>query len=245
MTDWRKAGVAGLLVAVSTPAAALPPGFVDLRDVDPTIRQDIRYAGPYNFTGTTAPGYRRPFCILTRSVADALKRVQADARRPGRSLKVYDCYRPMRAVRAFMAWARNPDLRMKAAFYPRVRKRDVVRRGCIAPRSSHATGGSVDVILVRADAPAVSKPVGPAAGSCIAGPAGRPPDNSIDMGTGYDCFDVLSHTAHARLGAAARGNRRLLVRLMARHGFRNYSREWWRFNYLLPVGRRRRDFAVE
>ncbi len=225
----------------------VPKGFVHLRDVAPTIRQDMRYAGTYNFTGSIVPGYQAAACILTRPVAAALRRIQADLRRLRLSLKVYDCYRPVRAVRFFLAWARNPARQgMKNAFFPRVQKRFVVRRGFVASRSTHSTGNAVDVTLVRADAPPAPKPVaGQVRGSCIGSVGQRPPDNSLDMGTGYDCFDVLSYTNNPKIKGAARGNRQLLVRMMARHGFRNYRREWWHFDYVLPVHRRRFDFPVQ
>jgi D-alanyl-D-alanine dipeptidase len=224
----------------------LPKGFVYLRDVAPTIRQDMRYAGTYNFTGSTVPGYQAAACILTRPVAAALRRVQTDLRRLRLSLKVYDCYRPARAVRFFLAWARDPARRdMKSAFFPRVLKRDVVRRGFVAPRSTHSTGNAVDLTIVRARARPAPKPVaGQVRGSCIAPMGQRPPDNSLDMGTGYDCFDVLSHTNSPKIKGTARGNRQLLVRVMARHGFRNYRREWWHFDYVLPLHQRRFDFPV-
>jgi D-alanyl-D-alanine dipeptidase len=228
--------------------AAPPKGFVYLQDVAPSIRQDVRYAGRYNFTGAPVPGYRAAVCILTRPVAVALKRVQADLRRLRLSLKVYDCYRPARASRAFVAWVRGAGRQMKQAFFPRVLKRQLMRRGYIAPRSAHATGSAVDVTIVRAGAPPSAKPPGLAegkvAGSCIAPPGRRPPDNSLDMGTGYDCFDLLSHTVNPKISGAARGNRQLLLRVMARRGFRNYRREWWHFEFLLPLYRKRFDFPV-
>ena len=87
------------------PESSLPPGFVYLRDVDPTIAQDIRYAGSNNFVGHPLPGYVAPECILRRDVALALKQVQADLAAAGRGLKVYDCYRPTQAVRAMVRWA--------------------------------------------------------------------------------------------------------------------------------------------
>src|SRR6516162_5898416 len=94
---------AAIVLAAMTQAAAaqraLPAGFVYLRDVDPTIAQDIRYAGSDNFVGRPLPGYEATECILRRDVAAALKRVQADLAASGLSLKVYDCYRPIRAVR--------------------------------------------------------------------------------------------------------------------------------------------------
>jgi D-alanyl-D-alanine dipeptidase len=51
---------------------ALPPGFVRLREIVPSIYQDIRYAGPFNFTGQIVPGYDRAECILRESAAKAL-----------------------------------------------------------------------------------------------------------------------------------------------------------------------------
>src|SRR5262245_8225363 len=86
---------------------ALPAGLVYLRDIDPSIAQDIRYAGPDNFVGRPLPGYEAAECILRRDVAASLKRVQADLSASGLSLKVYDCYRPARAVRAMAAWVND------------------------------------------------------------------------------------------------------------------------------------------
>ena len=86
----------------------LPAGFVRLRDIDETIVQDIRYATATNFTGAVVPGYQAGECILLREVAEALKLVQSDLRPRDLSLKVYDCYRPVRAVKAFMQWVRTP-----------------------------------------------------------------------------------------------------------------------------------------
>src|SRR5689334_9090392 len=98
--------LAAALVLAAIPAYArdmLPPGFVYLRDIDPTIVQDIRYATSDNFTGHPLPGYGAGECILRREAAEALRRVQAELAPEKLSLKVYDCYRPTRAVRAMAA----------------------------------------------------------------------------------------------------------------------------------------------
>ena len=87
----------------------MPKDFVYLRDVDPSIEQDMRYASPNNFTGVTVEGYEAPECVLVRQAAEALKAVQVDVRAKGFTLKVYDCYRPARAVAAFVEWAKKPD----------------------------------------------------------------------------------------------------------------------------------------
>src|ERR1017187_1192829 len=100
------------LLALTGPAAAaerLPEGFVYLRDVDPSIAQDMRYAGSDNFTGHPLPGYDAPDCVPRRAVAPARAQVQADLAREHLSMKVYDCYRPTRAVRAFMRWAQESE----------------------------------------------------------------------------------------------------------------------------------------
>ena len=95
--------------AIGARADELPQGFVYLRDVAPSIAQDMRYAGPDNFTGKPVPGYGAAECVLQAAAAKALARAQVEAQRLGLSLKVYDCYRPVRAVRAFVAWAGAPE----------------------------------------------------------------------------------------------------------------------------------------
>ena len=92
--------IAATITATPCAAEDMATGFVYLRDVDPTILQDMRYAGPYNFTGHAVNGYDAPECVLVREAADALKAVQAEVKTKGLSLKVYDCYRPARAVAA-------------------------------------------------------------------------------------------------------------------------------------------------
>src|SRR5476649_1846471 len=102
-------GTFALIVAALSPAAArdaLPTGFVYLRELAPGIAQDMRYATADNFTGHPLPGYDAPECVLRRDVAVALQRVQADLARENMGLKVYDCYRPSRAVAAFVHWAK-------------------------------------------------------------------------------------------------------------------------------------------
>lgn len=248
----RLAALGGLLLLVSgcsgRLAGPVAPGFVYLRDVAPTIRQDMRYATEYNFIGRPVPGYRAAECVLTRAAAVALGKVQADLRPLGYSLKVYDCYRPVRGVRSFVAWAADPSQQaMKQVFYPRVDKTRVIELGYIASRSGHSRGSTVDLAIVRLKAPRQRVYAAAAVtGSCIARRrANRPPDNTLDFGTGYDCFDVLSHTANPAIRGAARRNRALLVRAMARHGFENYDKEWWHFSLRgEPFPKRAFDFPI-
>ena len=229
-----------------------PPALlVHLRDIDASILQDIRYAGPDNFTGRRVAGYDAAECLLLRDVAEALSRVQQRLLQRKLSLKVYDCYRPRRAVRAFRDWVQDPEADpLLKRFYPNLERSQLIDLGYIASVSGHSRGDTVDLTLVAL--PARKVPIfkrNIAYGSC-AGPAdGRAPDSSVDMGTGFDCFDPLSHTKAADLSPEQRRWRQTLVDAMAQHGFRNYHKEWWHFTYMperrgptfdVPISRRQR-----
>jgi len=225
---------------------ALPAGFVYLRDIDPTIAQDIRYAGSDSFVGRPLPGYEAAECILRRDVAAALKRVQADLSASGLSLKVYDCYRPARAVRAMAAWVN--DGRSETAtkrFFPKLAKSSLLRAGYIASRSRHSSGTTIDLTLMRigAVAPAAFDPK-VAYGPCTAPLAQRSPDNAVDMGTSFDCFDAASYTASAAISAEQRRWRNVLVAAMRKQGFANYEHEWWHFSYAGSAGAPAYDFPI-
>ena len=139
-----------LLAAPAHAREMLPPGFVYLRDVDSSIVQDMRYATADNFTGRPLPGYGAAECVLRREAAEALRRVQADLARENLGLKVYDCYRPTRAVRAMEAWAHDGnDSEATRRFYPALHKRNLFALGYIAAQSKHSTGTTVDLTLIR------------------------------------------------------------------------------------------------
>jgi len=210
-------------------AGEMPQGFVYLRDVDPTIQQDMRYAGAANFVGHVVPGYDAAECVLVTQAANGLKAVQAELKEKQLSLKVYDCYRPARAVAAFVDWAKEPDdPRAKAIYYPQLTK-PALFPGYIATRSGHSRGATMDLTLVplTVDAPAESPHQTDA--PCTAPEGQRAPDNGLDMGTSFDCFDTKANTAASGLSADERQNRAALVDVMSRHGFTNYDKEWWHF----------------
>lgn len=230
-----------VLVAAAGPAAGgeLPEGFVHLGDLAPDVVQDMRYAGADNFTGRPVPGYRRGACILARPAAEALARVQARAAADGLRLRVFDCYRPKRAVAAFMAWADDPAAADETSpFHPRIARGRVVAEGYVARASSHSKGIAVDVTLEAA---------GPDGGAGDGGrdPCAPPGPPLVDMGTGFDCFDARAATASRAVGAKARGNRRRLAALMAAEGFAGYPREWWHFSLPSEGFGQARDFPVE
>lgn len=200
--------LAGLAAAVvpAGPEGRLA-GFVALRDVDPSIGEEMRYAGPRNFTGAVVDGYEEPVCLLARPAAQALRRAQRELLRGGYSLKVYDCYRPRRAVDRFVRWAGEPDdPAAKAEYYPEVDKSRLIPEGYIAAKSSHSRGSTVDVTLVA-----------------------LPARREADMGTAFDFFGPASHTDAPGTSAAARENRELLSRVLGAQGFVNLPEEWWHF----------------
>jgi zinc D-Ala-D-Ala dipeptidase len=147
-----KALVTAIAVAACASAAtaqSLPGGFVFLRDVDPSIIQDIRYAGPNNFVGRPLAGYEAAECVVKRDVGLALARVQRELAPTKRSLKMLDCYRPVRAVHDMVVWARNGrETPAERRYNPAFSKKDLFRLGYVAEHSGHSTGVAVDLTLV-------------------------------------------------------------------------------------------------
>lgn len=227
----------------------LPPGFVYLSDIAPDIVQELRYTGPDNFTGRPVPGYASGACILAEPAALALRSVQEDLSRRGLSLKVFDCYRPRRSVAAFMRWAeRDGGEETKTRYFPRQRKKDLIRKGFIARRSSHSRGLAVDVTLIslpRGEDPAPPDAVRSADWPCHRAGQADASGDELDMGTSFDCFDRASATRSDEIDETARANRAILLEAMTARGFRNYRKEWWHFSFRHPGFTKHRDFPVK
>lgn len=224
----------------------LPNGYVYLRDIDPTIQQDIRYAGAHNFTGRVVDGYQAPECILSRRTAEALKAVQLELASSSLSLKVYDCYRPIRAVKDFISWANGPGGEdLKDEFYPDLDKAKLFALGYISRNSSHSRGNTVDVAIapVAGAKPEDYSPTAPLR-NCAAPLPHRFAEGTLDFGTNYDCFSSNSHTASKNVSEEASSNRALLVRVMRNKGFSNYHREWWHFEYAGDAHLTRQNFPI-
>jgi D-alanyl-D-alanine dipeptidase len=225
-------GFGGAYGASEAAAQPLPGGFVYLRDIDPSIIQDIRYAGSNNFVGRPLAGYGAAECVVKRGVGLALKSIQRELAAQKLSLKMLDCYRPTRAVADMVAWGRSGKETAAAKRYnPAFSKADLFRLGYIATHSGHSTGAALDLTLVDLTVDNATRfDASQAYADCTA-PAGvRAPEGSVDMGTGYDCSDLKSHTAAKSLTPAQRRWRNLLVAAMARQGFVNYAKEWWHFS---------------
>lgn len=199
-----------------------PQGFVDLSSISPSIVVDMRYARSFNFVGEPIDGYRVNKCILTYRAAKALAKVQAYLLEKKLTLKVYDCYRPKRAVSEFVRWSQVSSQKMKLLFYPRVSKKKLFQQGYIAEYSGHSRGSTVDLTI---------SPISfqQHAGKRACYHSKRATDGSLDMGTNFDCLDKLSHSYSRHVSTNAQKNRQLLRRLMIQYGFKPYSKEWWHF----------------
>jgi D-alanyl-D-alanine dipeptidase len=209
----------------------IPEGFVDIKKVIPDVLMDIRYYGPHNFIGEKVDGYMAPKCLMTRQTAEALALVQKDLAPHSLSLKIYDCYRPQRAVNHFVRWAKEIDnTKTKKEFYPTVDKRNLFKDGYIDSKSGHSRGSTVDLTIVPLPAPKQPEYIsGQKLAECYLPAAERFADNGIDMGTGFDCFHELSHTANNNISELQKNNRQLLKKLMEKYGFKNYDLEWWHY----------------
>ena len=208
----------------------IPAGFVEIREVIPDIILDLRYLTDHNFLGVPVDGYKSEKCYITKAAADSLSRVQAELRNFNLSLKVYDAYRPQRAVDHFVRWAKNiSDTISKKEFYPTVDKNNLFADGYIAEKSGHSRGSTVDLTIVPIPIPSQPEFDVENQCECFESTEKRFIDNSIDMGTGFDCFNELSHTENPALNPQQRANRLLLKSLMDKYGFKNLAEEWWHF----------------
>lgn len=208
---------------------AVEKGFVYLHDIDPSIRISLRYITDENFVGACVDGYKKPAVIMTKQAAQALKNVQEDVKKDGYSLVVYDAYRPQEAVNHFMRWSKEvEDQRMCSHYYPRVDKADVFKLGYVAERSGHSRGSTVDLTLIKETEKlhdVVEKKRTLLDGFTIT----LLDDGTVDMGSSFDLFDAASHYENNLISPEFKQLRTYLKEKMEKHGFKNYSEEWWHF----------------
>ncbi|MBR1585465.1 MAG: M15 family metallopeptidase [Clostridia bacterium] len=182
-------------------------GFVLLSDAVPDAILEIRYFSTFNFIGDPIDGYDQPVALLTREAADALRAVSDDVAPMGYRLRIFDAYRPQRAVDHFMRWAEDgADTRMKAFFYPQIDKADIIPGGFVARHSGHSRGSTVDLTLFD-----------------------MRDQKDLDMGGPFDYFGERSHFDSPQATPAQRQHRALLREAMARRGFCPLAEEWWHF----------------
>jgi len=202
----------------------LPEGFVYAKEIIPDLDVELRYFSTHNFVGDTIDGYKANTLILTLPTAKTLKHVQDELQNQNLCLRVYDGYRPQRAVNHFMRWASNlNDTLNKQEFYPTVEKRFLFRDGYIATQSGHSRGSTLDLTIIDGNT-----------------------NEPLDMGSPYDFFGEQSWIEYQNITKAQKQNRQLLQSVMQKHGFRNYPQEWWHFTLIgEPFPDTYFDFVVE
>jgi len=200
----------------------LPEGFVYIKDIIPSIREDIRYAGYHNFVGCPVDGYFAPKSVLKIEAAQALKKAAEEFEKQGLYLLIYDAYRPQRAVDHFVRWAKDvEDVKTKDEFYPTLDKSELFPKGYIAVYSGHSRGLTVDLTLVDKDG------------------------KELDMGGGFDWFSKISSHDYEDLTQLQKANRALLRSGMLAAGFDDYSEEWWHYTFICDAPKVYYDFPIE
>lgn len=181
--------------------------FVDVATIIPTAIFDIRYFSNNNFVGAPVDGYQAAKCFLHKTAAKALQQAHKQAQQAGYNFKIYDCYRPQRAVDHFVRWVNDEnDTKTKAAYYPNLGK-DQLLGGYIAAKSGHSRGSTIDLTLTD------------------------PQGQALNMGSLFDMFDTISNTDDPRITEEQKANRYKLKNIMMAAGFSPYSMEWWHFTY--------------
>lgn len=182
-------------------------GFAALAEAVPDVILEPRYYSTYNFVGERIDGYEEPCALLTKEAARALRAASDDCVRRGYRLKIYDAYRPQRAVAHFVRWASDVgDTRMKPYFYRDLDKSVLFERGYIAEKSGHSRGSTVDLTLFDMKT-----------------------GKEVDMGGTFDWFGLESHPDYKGVTKEQFANRMLLREIMLAHGFKPLPEEWWHF----------------
>ncbi|CAA6819788.1 MAG: D-alanyl-D-alanine dipeptidase (EC [uncultured Sulfurovum sp.] len=196
-----------LLGLVSLVEATLPKGFDYITERIPSIELDMKYCGEENFVGAYIDGYLAPKAILSSRAITSLAKVQKELNDFGLGLKIFDAYRPQKAVDHFVRWGHDlSDKMMKESYYPMVLKRDLFRDGYIAKHSGHSRGSTIDLTIID-----LATKV------------------ELDMGSSFDFFGKSSWVRYAKITAEQKANRMLLNILMLKYGFKDYDQEWWHF----------------
>ena len=199
------------MVSTFSLAQELPENFVLIKDFVPSISVEMRYGTNNNFTGKPIPGYGSRQAVITITTASALKKVQKELNKLGLGLKIFDAYRPQKAVNYFIKWSNQPnDTVMKNKYYPNLKKETLFDLGYIALKSGHTRGSTVDVTLLYVSGPEKGK--------------------EVDMGSVWDLFGVRSGYAYEAVSNSQKENRKLLRELMITHEFLPYDKEWWHFS---------------
>ncbi|MEG0379481.1 MAG: M15 family metallopeptidase, partial [Eubacterium sp.] len=169
-----------------------PKGFVDVGEYISTIETDVKYFSGDNFVGERIIGYNAPIILVTQETADALKLAQDKLMQNGYCLRIFDGYRPQKAVEHFIKWKNMPeDGTRKKRHYPRYSKKEVFEKGFIAVRSTHTRGSTVDLTIIDLRT-----------------------GLELDMGGFFDFFEESSYSNYSDLTLEQSKNRLMLKYLM-------------------------------
>ena len=187
--------------------AQIPESFKDVQNEITSVVLDVRYFGKDNFVGSRVEGYKAPKVYLTNEAITALKKVQEELNKKQLGLKLFDGYRPQKAVDHFVRWAKVlDDTVTKQKYYPKVPKSELFKEGYIAAKSGHTRGSTIDLTIIDLKT-----------------------GEELDMGSPWDMFDPVSWVKSENISPEQQKNRNLLQKVMLDHGFKNYPQEWWHF----------------
>jgi len=204
--NYRKI-VVGIFIIFSLQAKELPKGFEYIKKQIPNIEIELRYYSNNNFLGKRVRGYTSNKTLLTIEAIKALKKVQKELNNFGLGLKVFDAYRPQKAVDNFVEWAKDlNDTLKKDEYYPNVDKKNLFRDGYIASKSGHSRGSTIDLTIIDLKT-----------------------KKELDMGSHFDYFGKISWVKYPNITSQQRANRMLLQTIMTKYGFKPYTQEWWHF----------------
>lgn len=187
-----------------------PGGFVEIRELIPDAKVELRYFSTNNFIGDTIDGYRANKLYISIEASKAFLAAQKKFKILGYGLKFFDAYRPQKAVNHFVRWAKVlEDTTMKSIFYPKVRKSDLFQKGYIASKSGHSRGSTADLTIINLKT-----------------------GEEVDMGSSFDLFDPISNHNSPLISVVQLKRRNLLKSVLIGSGFKSYSKEWWHYSLL-------------
>lgn len=161
---------------------------VRVSDYIKDVKVDLKYATADNFTNGKI--YDFDDAYLRYGTVKKLMSAAENLRKEGYRLLIWDAYRPHSAQ--FTLFENAPD--------------DSYVSDPNKGYTSHSSGATVDISLVKADGSAVTMP------------------------TGFDDFSAKADRDYGDVSTEAAANAKLLEKAMTDVGFRGYSKEWWHYS---------------
>ncbi len=181
----------------------LVKGLVDIKEIDPSIRVDLKYATSDNFMHKVLYSHLKR-ALLQKDVALRLSKVQEKLKsvHPSYSLLIYDAARPVSVQQKMWNALDTIPVKERGKFVSNP-----------ANRSLHNFGAAIDLTIVDGN----GKPLDMGAGY----------DDIRKIA--YPSLEA-KFLASGELTQKQIDNRKLLRSVMSSEGFRNIPSEWWHFN---------------